>query len=483
MRVAFACLAVLALAAGCTQTGTHPSTTTPAGPAPPALAGGWQLDCTLGGYEQARNASWGQACEARASHSPGPKEETWAQINPTDPRNVVVGAKDLNPASSDHCVWNGVFVTHDSGATWRDVTIGGTFASRGPTSPFYGYQCNTDPDFRFDAKGDLHYGIEMYQVESSGQKVPDPSGFGSGYKILLATSHDGGDTFPDVITYQPDIVLVTDYSRMAVSPTTQTVLEAIGSEGGVGCNVLRWAAGAPAATFEPVATKDGVPCNSGAGSGIAVSPTGTVVLIGAAGVVARSTDDGMTFADSNPLFTFTPIPGTFKESKYRTPGTVETAYDTSGPNKGTLYACYPAADRKGDEADIYVRSSKDDGRTWSDAAMVNQDAPGAHQWMCNIGVGGDGSVHVFFFDKQYDPAHTLIDVTHGVSLDGGKTWRTERVSTVSFDGNLGVHQEGFPFIGDYIGVNCVGNDCWAGFPDASNGKTTVIAAAHVHRSA
>jgi hypothetical protein len=102
--------------------------------------------------------------------------------------------------------------------------------------------------------------------------------------------------------------------------------------------------------------------------------------------------------------------------------------------------------------------------------------------MPNVAVAGDGSVHVFYMDKQFDPQHKLIDITHAVSLDGGKTWTTERVSTLSYDGDLGRHQDGFPFIGDYLGVSCVAHDCWAGFPDASNGETTVIAAAHVHHA-
>src|SRR5579884_2798362 len=150
-------VAAAILVAGCVSpASTAPPTTQP------ATIAGWALDCTLGSYEQARNASWGQTCEARASHNPGPKEETWIAINPKDPNNVVVGAKDLDPAASASCVWNGVFVTHDGGKTWKDVHIGGTYASRDPTSPFYGYACNTDPDFQFTSDGALHYGVEMY---------------------------------------------------------------------------------------------------------------------------------------------------------------------------------------------------------------------------------------------------------------------------------------------------------------------------------
>src|SRR5581483_11345165 len=179
------------------------------------------------------------------------------------------------------------------------------------------------------------------------------AGLADGFKILLATSHDGGDTWPDVITYQPDILVTTDYSRMTIDPVSQAIIEAIGSDGGGRCHVLVSKDGGK--TAQPVVevqTPDGAPCNSGAGTAIAVSPKGVVTLIGgqvgSQGDPVGATGGGGT--DAQPV--------------------VELAYDlTSGPNKGTLYASYAAADR--DEADIFVRSSKDDGKTWSDPVLVN----------------------------------------------------------------------------------------------------------------
>ncbi|MHB8585080.1 MAG: sialidase family protein [Thermoplasmatota archaeon] len=492
-------LAAIAAVAGCvTPTGlpspsTHLATLS---------TGGWTLDCSLGSYEHAMNASWGQTCEARASHTPGPKEETWIAINPTNPDNVVIGAKDLNPASSNHCVWNGVFVTHDGGKSWKDVVIGGAYKDRKPGDPTYGYACNTDPDFQFTKDGALHYGVEMYAPQGialpDGPVIATPSSqlATQGFKILLATSRDGGDTWPQIITFQPDLGFTTDYSRMIVVPTTQTIVEAIGSDGGVGCHILRSTDGGKTADFRPIVTKDGIPCGSGGDTAIAASPTGTLVLIGGIArpdpaslapgassstserVVVRSTDDGLTWTDSNLGFPFVPI-GPFNESKYRVGSNFELAYDlTNGSRSGTLYVAY-ASHEDHNESTIFVRSSKDDGRTWSPAVRVNPNPTGAHQWMPGIAVASDGSVHVFYMDKEFDPQHVLIDITHAVSLDGGKTWTNERVSTIPYEGNLGLHQDGFPFIGDYLGVAAYGDHVWAGFPDASNGKTTVVAAAHV----
>ncbi|MHB8586049.1 MAG: sialidase family protein [Thermoplasmatota archaeon] len=492
---------VLVALAGCVTPSTLPAASLQTANA----TSGWALDCTIGSYEKALNATWGQLCEARASHTPGAKEETWAEVNPTNPQNVVIGVKDMNPADSADCTWNDVMVTHDGGHSWKDVAIGGTYASRQPGSPFYGYACNTDPDFQFTKNGDLHYGVELYchlcgSAFGPGpdnpiyRAVPTGEGVGSedGGPIILATSHDGGDTWPDIITFQPDLGFLTDFSRMTINPFTQSIVEAIGSEGGQGCHVLvSRDDGKSADLFRPVLTPNGFACGSSADTAIAGSPKGVLVLIGGLGnpmqrlqgadtrTVVRSTDDGKTWLDSNPSFSFTPI-RPFNNTKFRAESLIELAYDlTNGSRAGTLYAVYPAASQT-DPADIFVRSSKDDGKTWSDPVKVNQDNTTSAQFMSNIAVAADGSVHVFYMDQSYDPAHKLLGLTHAVSLDGGKTWKTERVSTELFDGDLGVHQNKFPFIGDYLGVSAVGKDVWAGFPDSSNGQVTVVAAAHVH---
>src|ERR1041385_1395031 len=265
------------LLAGCSS---HPSASVT--PEHPALSG-WALDCSLGPATRAdADPAWAQDCMARASKGPAPKQETWLAINPTDPLNVVIGAKDVDPAYSSKCVWNGVFVTHDGGKTWRDVHIGGTYAERqaDPTSPYFSYDCNTDPMFQFTADGALHYGVEVYHFLGTDYNTPTHDLLGQpgllGWKILLATSHDGGDTWPDVVTYQPDLVHPTDYSRMAVSPTTQSIVEAIGSTSG-GCHILASRDGGKTAdVFRiPLTAKGDVPCNA-----IAASPTGTHGLVG-----------------------------------------------------------------------------------------------------------------------------------------------------------------------------------------------------------
>jgi hypothetical protein len=475
---------------------------TPAAPAPPGgpgtpLAAGWTLDCALGSFEA---GPWQQPCLARASHTEGSKSEIWLAVNPTDPANVVLGAKDNDPANSPECVWNGVFVTHDAGRTWRDVVIGGPYAQRQPTDPYFGYACNTDPMIAFSADGAVHYVVEMYNLggqDSHGPLGPDPTAGRAlllpGWKLVLATSTDGGDTWPQaVLLDQADgISAINDYSRMTVAPSG-TILVAINSFSGgpfifagqadTFCHVIASRDGGQSAELPVVVTATAQPTGVGC-QVVSAAPDGTIVLASGGPQTwwSWSGDGGRTFSDPVRGFTYQPIQGTFNESQYRTGTNFEAAFDaTQGPNAGALYIIY--ADGGAGDADVFVRRSDDNGHTFRDPVRVNDDNGTNNQFMSNIVVADDGSVHAFFMDKRYDPANKLIGITHAVSVDGGARWANERVTNVSWDGDLGVHQERFPFIGDYIGIGTSQGVVWGGFPDTSLGDVPVVAAARVARA-
>jgi hypothetical protein len=87
-------------------------------------------------------------------------------------------------------------------------------------------------------------------------------------------------------------------------------------------------------------------------------------------------------------------------------------------------------------------------------------------------------MHVVYFTRAYDANATLVDAEWAYSLDGGQTWTTQRLTETSFNGDLGIHQDGFPFIGDYIGISTSGGDVYMGFPSTVTGRAE-IAVAHV----
>jgi hypothetical protein len=518
-----AAMAMLIMSAGCLQTKPSSSSTSVTTTPVPAGAGTGGLDCTMGTYERAV-APWAQACEARASHTEGQKQEIWLAVNPTNPDDVVVGSKDLDPALSNHCVWNGVFYSKDGGHHWNSSFVGGKYLDRKPGSPYYGFACNTDPMGAFGADGTLYWVVEMYNFGGDngfGPAGPDPtSGRGvlqPGWKLLMAISHDGGATFADsdtvTLEYGDGVAALNDYSRITINPVTGTVVPVINTyfpgagsnafgavtaqvpapTSGEACSVLPFRGNSPPqpAPIPPtvvVGTSNPGNLNCDA---IAANANGTIVLATSGSALgggpyqewfSRSTDDAASFSDAGAGFERAPIPGRFSESQYRTGTNFEMVFDnTNSTHRGTLYVL--TAERnpaRSDDADIFVRSSTNDGRTWTAPVRVNHDNTTAHQFMGNIAVARDGSVHAFFMDKSQDPAGKLIGITHAWSADGGLDWTTERVTSVPFDGDLGKHQEGFPFIGDYTGIGAAGNVVYGGFPDASNGKTTVVAVARVN---
>ncbi|MCA1818844.1 MAG: hypothetical protein LC620_02130 [Halobacteriales archaeon] len=299
---------------------------------PPPAPAGWSLDCTLGSHERglAGGGGWAQDCITRASHTAGAKQEVWLAVNPLDADNVIVGAKDLDSAISRNCVWNGIFVTHDGGASWKNVYISGKYADRRSDSPYYGYACNTDPMGVFTADGTAHWVIEMYNLfgdngygplgtdPSSGRGILQP-----GWKLVLAHSHDGGDTWPlgevTTLEYGDGAAALNDYSRIALNPETGTVhtmintwFPGIGTNtsplpvqppvypGGELCSILGYKAGGTvqAVGLQPrVQTGMANPGNLNC-LGIAANANGTLVL----GAIGNPTPAAGTPAAPNATF-------------------------------------------------------------------------------------------------------------------------------------------------------------------------------------
>ncbi|MHB8585764.1 MAG: sialidase family protein [Thermoplasmatota archaeon] len=526
----FIAAAAMVIPAGCMGVVVPGSSVQPAS----VTSKGWAPDCSI------RTADWGDLCTARASHiASGWQQEISTAVNPTDPANVIIGSKEVYSNASERCVWNGLAVTKDGGKTWTDVHIGGaSFADRTPSSPYYGFACNTDPDVSFSPDGTAHYAVELYNLGGPNANgpfgsVPDPTGILSGAsygsEFVLATSHDGGLTWPDAVRMDvgDGIGFFHDYSRMNVNPVTKTIYTIWGSYD-TPLSVVNGAAGgklpADGVFISLVASRDNgktadapVIITGGPTSGafgkfnvgdVASSPDGKNVVVGMESTqdgyyyFARSTDDGRSFSAPTKGYPVKPITG-LPNTKFRAGSGLELAYDTGtlSAHRGRLYAVQ--GENVSGQADISIRWSDDNGTTWSNPTTVNTDAQtcgftgnasgngtlsppsgkaacwaGHDQWMPDVAVTNDGTVHVLFMDRRWDPANRLIDLTYATSADGGHNWTNTRVTSQSFDGDLGRHQNGgVPFIGDYLGIDAAGMDVWGGFPDSLIGRT-VIAAAH-----
>jgi hypothetical protein len=62
-----------------------------------------------------------------------------------------------------------------------------------------------------------------------------------------------------------------------------------------------------------------------------------------------------------------------------------------------------------------------------------------------------GNLYAIWFDRRRDPANHDIDTWQAVSTNDGRSWRTFRISTRSWDPDKGFFASG-AFIGDYNGI-------------------------------
>lgn len=108
----------------------------------------------------------------------------------------------------------------------------------------------------------------------------------------------------------------------------------------------------------------------------------------------------------------------------------------AGPGD-TLYVAWSDG-RNGDE-DVFLRRSDDDGRTWSPAKRVNNnpEADGTSQYLPRVDVAPDGRVDVLYLDRRRDKKNVMTDATLASSSDDGKSFRTTRLSSRSFDARIG----------------------------------------------
>lgn len=468
-------------------------------------------DCSL--------SNWVDLCTVDAAPNWSPsKAEVDLSVNPKDPLNVFVATKDLDRLASN-CVWSVGQVTKDGGKTWTTVYVGGKQAERwgDPTHPLAPWDCVTDPILKFDASGVLYYPLQTYRLLSGdagcpqshanallGNRLPG----GCGYSFYLAVSTDGGATFPREriipMALGEGNLLVHDYPRMIVNPKTQTVSTVWNALGGLPTAGVPLPTSTAHANAYVVSTRDQgrsveapvvvsapeAPLTTQFASGFAATNDGTVYMTvrgwgNAAGsravYLAVSHDDARSFGGFRKMFDYVPVPSPLPNTKFRAPTMIEVAADTTGgPFEGRLYAVWH--DHRDGDANIYASHSADGGTTWSAPVRVNQDAGKHSQWMPRVDVGDDGTVHLVYLDRQWDPDDRLYDATHAWSTDGGLTWANQRVTSVSSDGDKGIHQTGAPFIGDYIGIDALGEHVYTGFPSTAGGVAD-LAVAHLRKSA
>lgn len=210
----------------------------------------------------------------------------------------------------------------------------------------------------------------------------------------------------------------------------------------------------------PVAINN--PSTRSAGGDVAVGPDGKIsvcwagvtdvspfkeVLVG----FASSENGGADWNVNENLFPMNGITGVLaNKDNIRVNGLPSIAVDTtSGPYRGRIYIVTGEKELNpaGNDPDIILHYSEDEGNSWSEAIRVNQDALNNDktQYFPSIHIDRFGAVIILFYDDR----NTSIDSTSvflARSKDGGVTWTEYEVSDHNFKptpiGGLGQGYQG-----------------------------------------
>jgi hypothetical protein len=174
----------------------------------------------------------------------------------------------------------------------------------------------------------------------------------------------------------------------------------------------------------------------------------------------KSHDGGATFlpspvhVDKPGQFLDNPSPADLlPPTAFRAPNTLSVAYSQIS---GTLVFLYQNnINRAQSKADISFQRSTDGGLTWSDARFLSVDGQGnpaaGDQFFPWAAADQKGKFYAIWFDRRLDPANHNIDTWQAESTNDGRSWKTFRISTRSWNPNLAFFSSG-AFIGDYNGL-------------------------------
>lgn len=202
-----------------------------------------------------------------------------------------------------------------------------------------------------------------------------------------------------------------------------------------------------------------------------VASDGTIYAIwndGSTITFTHSHDGGRTFAPSRVAVNVAPpyfggaggVPGVS-----RVMGFPQIGVDSRKANSPLLYVSW--SDYRNGDVDVFCASSKDRGRSWSQAVRVNSDpihdgADQFFQWMAVDPVTGD--VYVQFYDRRDDPANKRTGFTLARSTDGGKTFTNYAWAENSFESTQPT------FLGDYTWLTVLNGKAYGAWTEAVPGE-------------
>ena len=339
-------------------------------------------------------------------------------INPIQRTNMVIVDRVDRPDYSA-----GVHITNDGGTNWRDVPL---TIPAGVSGKLFA------PAAAYDARGTLYV---SYVILSGSGNDPD--------SYWVARSGDGGLSFEEPakiagpFTYQTSLAVAPRSGRLYASwlqsnleATTcllcfaQTGLPIVVSRSDDGgrtwsppvqvSDAGRMRVGAPALSVDPEGNPAVLYMDYGEDrwdwQNLPGNYEGTFSLVS-----TRSGDRGRSWEPGRVVDAAIVPTGRFLVYLPVAPGFTIAS-------NGDMYAVW--ADARAGDADILLRRSTDEGRSWSEPVQVNRGAAGdgVPQDMPSVGVAPGGRVDVVYYDRTIDPRGSGADVLLSSSSNSGRSF-------------------------------------------------------------
>src|ERR1700681_2962639 len=388
------------------------------------------------------------------SATTGNQAESFVVVNPTNTNNLVaISNTDANSIFRAY--------SFDGGTTWTRGTIATNVAC-------------CDGQAVWDTFGNLF----VVYINNSVNQI----------NVILST--DGGVTFSAPLTVGTGSI---DQPSIAVGNGSVWV-----DWNSSGSMVARGAPVTGLGTFGPFGAQQSIPSASGSFGGIAVGPgpNGGKVIVtyqsptggqGPATIYANVDADGLGAGGFGPRITVTStnvggfdyIPAQSERSIDAEAGMVWDA--TGGPFNNRIYLVYTDETvNENNDTEIYVRTSTDDGGTWTAPVRVNDDplGPIRSQFLPYIALDRTtGTVAVGFHDCRNDNGVPGPGGTNNIpnddaeyygtfSTDGGVTWAPSRRLSGGFS-NATASGNGIDF-GDYVGLDAHAGKLYTVWADNAN---------------
>jgi hypothetical protein len=383
----------------------------------------------------------------------GNQAESFVNVDPTNPNNLV--------ATSNESGVNSIFRAYstDGGTTWTRGTIAN------------GVAC-CDGQAAWDTFGNLF----LVYINNSVTQI----------NVILST--DGGITFSPPVTAGSGSV---DQPSIAVGNGSVWV-----DWNQNGSMVARGAPVTGLGVWGPFNAQQTIPSATGSFGGIAVGPGpggGKVIVTyqnptggqGPATIFANVDADGLESGGFGPRITvsttnvggFDFIPAQSERSVDAEAGVVWDA--TGGPFNDRIYLVYTdEMVNESNDMDIMMRTSTDDGATWSAPVRVNDDTTNNSQFLPYVALDSTtGIVAVGFHDCRNDNGIPGSGGTNMIpnddaeyygtfSADGGLTWAPNQRLSGGFS-NATASGNGIDF-GDYVGLSAFAGKLYTLWADNAN---------------